>query len=73
MFLCLVYLGLRRILELLTSSRRREMDDKVELLVLRHQVRVLQRQVRAILAALARVLPLCVPNTSSRYDSLDFR
>ena len=71
MLFCLVYLGACRILELLTSCRRHEMDDMVELLVLRYQVKVLRRQVkgriryrpadRAILAALARVLPRILP------------
>ena len=63
----LVYLGLCRILALVVSSRRCEADKDVELVVLRHQVRVLERQVhgrvryrpvdRALLAALSRLLP----------------
>ena len=62
----LLYLGLCRVLALLASCRRCGADD-VELAVLRHQVRVLERQVhgrvryrpadRALLAALSRVLP----------------
>ena len=63
----LLYLGLCRALSLVTMSRRREADKDVELVVLRHQVRVLERQLdgrlpyrradRALLAALSRVLP----------------
>ena len=63
----LVYLGLCRVLALVVSSRRCEADKDVELVVLRHQVRVLERQVhgrvryrpvdRALLAALSRLLP----------------
>ncbi|HXW79527.1 MAG TPA: hypothetical protein VEJ84_08510 [Acidimicrobiales bacterium] len=62
-----VYLRLSRVLALLVSSRRCRPDKAVELVVLRHQVRVLERQVRgraryrradrAILAALSRFLP----------------
>jgi hypothetical protein len=50
-----------------TSSRRCEADKNVELVVLRHQVRALQRQLhgrvryrradRALLAALSRLCP----------------
>jgi hypothetical protein len=63
----LVYLGLCRALSLVASSRRCEADKDVELVVLRHQVRVLERQLhgrvryrridRALLAALSRLLP----------------
>ena len=63
----LVYLGLCRVLSLVASSRRCEADKDVELVVLRHQVRVLERQVharvryrrahRALLAVLSRLLP----------------
>jgi hypothetical protein len=65
MLFALLYLGLCRIFGLLASCRRCGADD-VELAVLRHQVRVLERQVhgrvryrpadRALLAALSRVL-----------------
>jgi hypothetical protein len=57
------YLGLCRILGLLRSSRRTETDKDVEIMVLRQQVRILERQLnarvayrpvdRAILAALS--------------------
>ena len=63
----LLYLGLCRVLSLVTSSRRREADKEVELVVLRHQVHVLERQLhgrlryrrvdRALLAPLSRFLP----------------
>jgi transposase InsO family protein len=66
MFFSLVYLGLCRLL-VLVVRRKRCGADEVELAVLRHQVRVLERQVhgrvryrpadRALLAALSRVLP----------------
>src|ERR1039458_6794073 len=56
-----------RLLGLAVSCRRSESDKDIEIIVLRHQVRVLERQVhgrvrfrpadRAILAALSRVLP----------------
>src|ERR1019366_947270 len=62
----LCYLGLCRILGLLRSSRRTETDKDIEIMVLRHQVRILERQLnarvayrpvdRAILAALSRLL-----------------
>jgi hypothetical protein len=62
----LCYLGLCRVLGLLRSSRRTETDKDIEIMVLRHQVRILERQLnvrvayrpvdRAILAALARLL-----------------
>ena len=63
----LLCIGLSRILGLLVSSRRKESDKDIEIMVLRHQVRVLERQLharvryrpadRAILAALSRLLP----------------
>jgi hypothetical protein len=62
----LVYLPLRRILQMLTHLARDDGAKDVELLVLRHQVAVLRRQVnrpqlqpadRVILAALSRLLP----------------
>jgi len=63
----LCYLGLCRILGLLRSSRRTETDKDIEIMVLRHQVRILERQLnarvayrpvdRAILAALSRLVP----------------
>jgi hypothetical protein len=40
----LVYLGLCRALSLVASSRRCQADKDVELVVLRHQVRALERQ-----------------------------
>ncbi|MHB2022900.1 MAG: integrase core domain-containing protein [Mycobacteriales bacterium] len=62
-----LYFGLRRILELIVLRGRDEADKDVEILVLRHQLAVLARQVpgrviyrpadRALLAGLARVLP----------------
>lgn len=67
MVFSLFYLGMCRILGFIASSRRAESDKDVEVLVLRHQVRVLERQLharvryrpadRAILAALSRLLP----------------
>ena len=63
-FLCSCAL---RVFEFTVSSRRDEVDKDLEILVLRHQVRVLQRQVpgrvvyrpaeRALLAVLGRLLP----------------
>ena len=67
MALSLLYLGLCRALSLVVSSRSREADKDVELVVLRHQVRVLERQLHrrvqyrpvdgALLSALSRLLP----------------
>jgi putative transposase len=67
----LLYLGMCRILGLVVSGRRGESDKDVEIMVLRHQIRILERQLharvryrpadRAILAALS----LCVPKSSS--------
>jgi hypothetical protein len=59
-----VYWSLRRLLELVVLRRRSEREKEIEIL-LRHQLRVLQRQVarpqltpadRALLAAFSRVL-----------------
>jgi transposase len=56
---------LRRLLELLVLRRRSEREKEIEILLLRHQLRVLERQVsrsaltpadRALLAAFSRVL-----------------
>ena len=67
MALSLLYLGLCRLLRLVISWRRSESDNEVEIMVLRHQVRILERQLhgrirhrpadRAVLAALSRWLP----------------
>jgi putative transposase len=62
----LVYWALRRLLELLVLRMRSERAKEIEILVLRHQLQVLERQVarpqlraadRALLAAFGRVLP----------------
>ncbi len=63
----LCYLVACRVLETLGSRRRTALDKDIELMVLRHEVRVLERQLhgrvryrtanRAILAALSRLLP----------------
>ena len=62
----LVYLLLRQVLQMLTQLARDDGAKDVELLVLRHQVAVLRRQVhrpklqpadRVVLAAPARLLP----------------
>ncbi len=64
--LSLLYWSLRRLLELLVLRMRAERAKEIEILVLRHQLRLLERQVarpqlrpadRALLAALSRVLP----------------
>ena len=67
MALSLLYLGLCRLLGLVISCRSSDSDKELEIVVLRHQVRVLERQLhgrvryrpvdRAILAALSRSLP----------------
>jgi hypothetical protein len=62
----LVYLLLHQVLQMLTQLARDDGAKDVELLVLRHQVPVLRRQVhrpelkpadRVVLAALSRLLP----------------
>ena len=67
MVFSLVYVSVCRLLGLVWSARRSESDKDIEIMVLRHQVRILQRQLharvryrpsdRAILAALSRLLP----------------
>jgi putative transposase len=60
-----VYWSLRRLLELVVLWRRSEREKEIEILLLRHQLRVLERQVarpqptpadRALLAGFSRVL-----------------
>ena len=67
MLFSLLYAGLCRLLGLVVSFRRRDSDKDIEIMVLRHKVRVLERQLharvryrpadRAILALLSRLLP----------------
>src|SRR2546428_12517133 len=66
MFMSLLYWTLRRLVELVVARGRRDGANEVELLVLRHELAVLRRQVarpryrpadRALLAALGRLLP----------------
>src|SRR6266545_3112531 len=66
MVLSFAYWSLRRLLELVALRRRSEREKEIEILLLRHQLRVLERQVarpqltqadRALLAAFSRVLP----------------
>src|SRR5437667_8631862 len=66
MLLSFLYWALRRLLELLVLRMRSERAKEIEILVLRHQLQVLERQVarpqlrasdRVLLAALSRVLP----------------
>ena len=63
--LLFLYWSLRRVLELVVLRFRSEREKEVEILLLRHQLRVLERQVvrpqftpvdRALLAAFSRVL-----------------
>lgn len=75
MALSLCYLALCRFLGLLCSSHRAEIDKDIELMVLRHEVRILERQVhgrvpyrpadRALLAALSHLLPASAGGRSS--------
>lgn len=43
MFFALVYLLLRRVLRLIAGSSNELMDTEIELVVLRHQLKVLKR------------------------------
>ena len=61
-----LYWSLRRLLELAVLRFRSEREKEIEILLLRHQLQVLERQVtrptltpadRALLAAFSRVLP----------------
>jgi putative transposase len=62
----LIYLLLRRVVGLIAGSHNEQMNTEVELVVLRHQLKVLKRQVgrphlrrrdRLFMAAISRVLP----------------
>jgi hypothetical protein len=64
--LSFLYWSLRRLLELAVLRRRSEREKEIEILLLRHQLRMLERQVarpqltpanRALLAAFSGVLP----------------
>ena len=64
--LSFLYWSLRRLLELVVLRFRSEREKEIEILLLRHQLQVLERQVarpelsqadRALLAAFSRVLP----------------
>jgi hypothetical protein len=64
--LALLYWSLRRLLELVVLAFRSEREKDMEIVVLRHQLEMLKRQVarpelrpadRALLAAFSRVLP----------------
>jgi transposase len=66
MVMTLIYWALRRLLELIVARGRRDSANEIELLVLRHELAVLRRQLgrprfrpadRALLAALGRLLP----------------
>src|SRR5436305_6508286 len=73
MVLSFAYWSLRRLLELLVLRRRSEREKEIEILLLRHQLRVLERQVarpkltqadRALLAAFSHVPPRQASKTS---------
>ena len=66
MLFALVYLLLRRVVRLIAGSPNNQMNTEVELLVVRHQLMVLKRQVgrpqlrrrdRLFMAAISRALP----------------
>jgi putative transposase len=65
-FSCFLYWSLRRLLEIVVLRFRSEREKEIEIVLLRHQLRVLERQVArpqltqadwALLAAFSRVLP----------------
>jgi hypothetical protein len=65
MFWSVVYLALRRIFQLVVLALRHDRAKEIEILVLRHQIAVLRRQVhrpdlcpadRVLLTALSRLL-----------------
>jgi putative transposase len=71
--LSFLYWSLRRIVELPMPRRRSVREKEIEILLLRHQLRVLRRQVarpeltqadRALLAAFSRVMPRRASRTS---------
>ena len=64
MLFSLGYLGLRRVLELMVWFRRSDLEKEVEIVVLRHQLSVLQRQ-------LAGGCSTAVPTESSWLPSLE--
>ena len=66
MLFALVYLLLRRVVQLIGWAGQRTVDTEVEVVVLRHQLKVLKRQVgrprfrrrdRLFMAAMSRALP----------------
>lgn len=69
MALSLYYLALCRLLSLVRPSRRSKPDKDIEVVLLRHEVHILERQVhgcmrfrrvdQAILVAVSRPLPQC--------------
>jgi putative transposase len=74
MVLSFAYWSVRRLLELVVLRLRSEREKEIEILLLRHQIRVLERQIarpqlteadRALLAAFSRVLPRRVWNRSA--------
>jgi hypothetical protein len=89
MIMSFLYWALRRLVELIVLRLRSEDAKEVEIVVLRHQLQVLRRQVarpdlalhdRAILAAASRVLPkvrwrsfFVRPETNVRMPSVTLR
>ena len=78
MVLSLVYWSLRRLLELIVLRRRSEREKEIEILLLRHQLRVLERQVaRPTLTPADRVLlaafSLWVPKIGFQLQTSPFR
>jgi hypothetical protein len=82
MILSFVYLAFVALLKLLLRSGRRVEVKDLELLVLRHQVDVLRRQIghpavrpsdRTLLAGAARLLPPGAPPRLARHAAVDLR